>query len=75
MDATNGRRRGALIGLAVGDALSAAVEFSLDFGSQPQEHALERKKQAPASRTGEPVHFYLGLKEEIPFPSSKENQQ
>ena len=31
------RRRGALIGLAVGDALSAAVEFSLDFGSQSQE--------------------------------------
>ena len=67
--------RGVLNGMAVGDALGAAVEFSLDFGSQPQEHALERKKQAPASRTGEPVHFYLGLSEEIPFPSSKENQQ
>ena len=75
MEAMNDRRRGTLIGLVVGDALGAAVEFSLDFGSQPQEHALERKKQAPASRTGEPVHFYLGLKEEIPFPSSKENQQ
>jgi len=71
----NDRRRGALIVLAVGDALGAAVEFSLDFGSQPQEHDRERKKQAPASRAGEPVHFYLGLKEEIPFPSSKENQQ
>jgi hypothetical protein len=45
MDAMNDRRRGALIGLAVGDALGAAVDFSLDFGSQPQEHALERKKQ------------------------------
>jgi len=75
MDAKNDRRRGALIGLAVGDALGAAVDFSLDFGSQPQEHALERKKQAPASRTGEPDHFYLGLKDEIPFPSAKENQQ
>jgi hypothetical protein len=75
MDATNDHLRGALIGLAIVDALGAAVEFSLDFGSQPQEHALERKKQAPASRTGEPVHFYLGLKEEIPFLSPKENQQ
>jgi ADP-ribosylglycohydrolase len=28
MHATNDRRRGALIGLAVGDALGAAVEFS-----------------------------------------------
>jgi ADP-ribosyl-[dinitrogen reductase] hydrolase len=28
MDATNDRRRGALIGLAVGDALGAAVEFN-----------------------------------------------
>jgi ADP-ribosylglycohydrolase len=27
MDATNDRRRGALIGLAIGDALGAAVEF------------------------------------------------
>jgi hypothetical protein len=50
MDATNNRRRGALIGLAVGDALGATVEFILDFGSQPQEHALERKKQTPASQ-------------------------
>jgi hypothetical protein len=75
MDATNDRRRGALIGLAVGDALGVAVEFSFDFGSQPQEHAIERKNQAPASRTGEPVHFYVSLKEEIPFLLPKENQQ
>jgi len=41
----NDRRRGALIGLAVGDALGAAVEFSLDFGSQPQEHALDARNK------------------------------
>ena len=45
MDAMNDRRRGALIGLAVGDALGAAVEFSLDFGSQPQEHALDARNK------------------------------
>ena len=46
MDATNDRRRGALFGLAVGDALGAAVEFS-----SPGSFAPDTSYQAQPWRT------------------------